>query len=305
MFDATAASTRPTRAPLDSTVSPAMRSIRSRTGADTRHRIAERARTALRCAAFAAALSAALLAVQIAGAQERGASAAAPASTALLIRPGVYRIGAGAVLRVGTQGLVVVDANRAGTYDTLMTEIRRIAGTSGLPLRALVLTGAGPGQAAVVAQFVAAGVPVIAHRRMLARLVAEAPESGAAMMKAVVTYDNDYLLRVGEVQVEIEHVGSGKSDSDSIVLFRELRVVAVGDLFTTGTPEPDCTSGGSLAGWAAEIGHLLWSDFDLVMPSRGVPVGKPELAALKEKLDALARGAASAPSSAADCRTSK
>lgn len=281
-----------------------MASKRSTTGAKTRHRTTHRVTTALCFGAFAA-LFASPLAIQGAEAQERGAGAAAPASTGQLIRPGLYRIGGGALLRVGHEGLVVVDADRAGGYDTLMTELRRIDGTSGLPLRALVLTGARTGQAGVVARFIEAGVSVIAHRGVVARLVAEAPATSDAMMKALVTYDNDYLLRVGEVQVEIEHVGRGKSGADSIVLFPELRVVAVGDLFTTGTPEPDCSSGGSLAGWAAEIDHLLWSGFDLVVPSRGAPVGKPELAALKEKLHVLARGAASAPSSAADCRTGK
>jgi len=89
------------------------------------------------------------------------------------------------------------------------------------------------------------------------------------------------------------------------VLFRELRVVAVGDLFTAGTPEPDCAAGGSFAGWAAAIDHVMWSDFDVVVPSRGAPVGKRELATLKAKLQALAGRAASSPSGQSDCRSQK
>ena len=69
-------------------------------------------------------------------------------------------------------------------------------------------------------------------------------------MKPLVAYDTDYMLRAGDIEVEIEHVGSGRTKADSVVLFRELRVVAVGDLFTAGTPQPDCAGGGSFAGWA-------------------------------------------------------
>jgi glyoxylase-like metal-dependent hydrolase (beta-lactamase superfamily II) len=121
-------------------------------------------------------------------------------------------------------------------------------------------------------------------------------------MKPLITYDTDYVLRVGDVEVEIEHVGSGKTRADSIVLFRDLRIVAVGDLFTAGAPEPDCEAGGSFAGWAAAIDHLLWSDFDAAVPSHGAPVGKREIATFKAKLEALATRAASSPSGQSDCR---
>jgi len=97
-------------------------------------------------------------------------------------------------------------------------------------------------------------------------------------------------------------VGSGRTGADSIVVFRGLRVVAVGDLFTTDAPQPDCASGGSFAGWAAAIDHLLWSDFDIAVPSRGAAVGKSELRAFKATLEALARRAGSSPAGPADCR---
>ncbi|HEY6133393.1 MAG TPA: hypothetical protein VIW70_05405, partial [Rubrivivax sp.] len=90
--------------------------------------------------------------------------------------------------------------------------------------------------------------------------------------------------------------------ADSVVLFRDLKVVAVGELFTHGTPEPDCASGGSFAGWAAAITHVLWFDFDVAVPSRGAPVGKRELAALKATLESRA---ARPGSSQSDCRPSR
>jgi glyoxylase-like metal-dependent hydrolase (beta-lactamase superfamily II) len=106
----------------------------------------------------------------------------------------------------------------------------------------------------------------------------------------------------GNVAVEIEHVGRGKTAADSIVVFPDLRVVAVGDLFTAGTPEPDCADGASYAGWAASIAHLLWSEFDVAVPSRGAPVDKRELATFKARLEAIAARDASSPSGQSDCR---
>lgn len=212
----------------------------------------------------------------------------------------------GALLRVGAKGLVVVDVSRIGAYAALMAETRGIAGASGLPLRAAVLTGAEPrGGAGIVAQFLDAGVPVIAQRRLVPRLVAEAGASGAETVKPLVAYDTDYMLRAGDIEVEIEHVGSGRTIADSVVLFRELRVVAVGDLFTAGTPQPDCAGGGSFAGWAAAIAHLAWLPFDVIVPSQGAPVGRRELAAFKEKLEELARRAAASPAGPTDCRPQK
>jgi hypothetical protein len=215
-----------------------------------------------------------------------------PALRTEVLKPGLYRIsgdGGSALLRVSTNGLIVVDSMRAGSYGPLLAEIRRVVKEPSAPIRALILTGSGRDQAGNVAQFIDAGVPVIVQRRAVSGLDGGRLAEGApAARPPVVAYDSDYQLYSGDVVVEAEHVGSGRSRADSIVLFPDLRVVAVGELFTTETPKPDCNDGGSLAGWAAAIGHLLWSNFDVAVPSRGPPVGKRELAALKETLETMA-----------------
>lgn len=238
------------------------------------------------------ALAAPLLAALLALAPSVAASAEAAALRAEQVVPGLYRIdgaGSGTLLRLSANGPIVVDSNSAGTYGRLMAEVQRVAKTAERPVRALLLTAAGPEQAGNAAQFAAAGVPVIVQRHALARLAGGARASGAAAPGPAVTYDNEYLLREGEVEVEAEHVGSGRTGADSVVLFRDLRVLAVGELFTAGTPEPDRASGGSFAGWAAAIDHLMWLDFDVAIASRGAPIGKRELAAFKVKLEALAQ----------------
>jgi hypothetical protein len=210
-----------------------------------------------------------------------------------LVKPGVYRIsgaGGGTVLRVDQRGLIVVDAQREGTYRALMDEVRRITKTDTIPVRALVVTAIGPEQTGNVAPFAAAGAPVIVQERALPRLVADLRASSAsAPPGAFVSYHNDYLLRDGDLEAEVEHVGSGRTGADSVVFFRDLRLVAVGELFTHDVPQADRASGGSFAGWAAAIGHALWFDFDVAVPSRGAPVGRRELEAFKARLEALAQ----------------
>jgi len=255
-------------------------------------------------AAFASMLFAALNAAAAADVPPAAAGADAALETEM-VKPGLYRIGSAdgsTLLRVGGSGLVVVDAGRAGTYRPLIAEIERIAKSANPPIRALVLTAAGPDQAGNVARFVEAGVPVIVQQHVYARLAGAPASARAPAATAFVVYDTDYVLRVGDVAIEVEHVGRGRTGADSVVVFRDSRVVAVGELFTAGTPVPDCATGGSFAGWAAAIDHLLWSDFDLAVPSRGAPVGKRELVAFKAKLEALAARAASSPSGHSDCR---
>jgi glyoxylase-like metal-dependent hydrolase (beta-lactamase superfamily II) len=251
---------------------------------------------------LAAALCAAFLAVGNAPrAQPPAATGGAPTGlSAELIRPGLYRIaggGGGMLLRVGSTGAIAVDSLRPGLYAPLAAEIQRL--TPGVPVGALVPTATGPGQIGNAARFMAAGVPVIVQQRAKERVDKERPTAASA---PVVTYGTDYMLRVGNVEAEIEHVGSGRTGADSVVAFRDLRVLAVGELFTAGTPQPDCASGGSFAGWAAAIAHLLWLDFDLAVPSHGPPVGKPELRAFQGTLEALAQRQAASPSRGSDCR---
>jgi len=224
-----------------------------------------------------------------------------------LVKPGLYRIGGAAgqaLVRVGAKGVVVVDPTGSGTYRALMAEIERVAKTPDPSVRALVLTAAERDPAATVGAFIAAGVPVVVQRRALAQLVRDGTTTGAASSRSFISYDTDYQLRLDDVDVEVEHVGSGRTGADSIVVFRGLRVVAVGELFTTDTPPPDCASGGSFAGWAAAIDHLLWSEFDIAVPRRGAAVGKRELMEFKAKLEMLARRVGSSPA-AADCRPAR
>src|SRR5262249_26150212 len=67
----------------------------------------------------------------------------------------------------------------------------------------------------------------------------------------------------------------------------DLKVVAVGDLFTADAPEPDYSAGGSLVGWGPVIARILKLDFDIVVPGKGPMVSRAELERFKAKMDML------------------
>ena len=68
--------------------------------------------------------------------------------------------------------------------------------------------------------------------------------------------------------------------------------VAVGDLFTANTPDPDFASGGSLVGWGPVLAQILKLDFDVVAPSTGPMATRADLEAFKTKIDTLVSRAA-------------
>ena len=88
------------------------------------------------------------------------------------------------------------------------------------------------------------------------------------------------------------HFGNAQTNDDAVVYFPNLKVVAVGDLFTPGTPEPDFAGGGSLVDWSPVLEQVLTLDFDLVVPSQGPPVARADLEAFKTKIDTLVSRAA-------------
>jgi len=92
---------------------------------------------------------------------------------------------------------------------------------------------------------------------------------------------------MGGIAMQLFHFGNACTDGDAVVYFRDLKVVALGDLFTSGIPQPDYRAGGSLLGWGAVISQILKLDFDVVVPGQGRVVNRAELEAFKGKIDTL------------------
>jgi hypothetical protein len=206
-----------------------------------------------------------------------------------LVRTGLYVItGAGGhtLLRFTATGIVLVNGKRAGAYRRLMSQVRRINRIGDLPVRLLVLTDHADDHAGNQPQFAAAGVPVVAHENARQRLSAH-PGPGSPTAP-IIPYADDYDVHMGGAQVRLMHYGPARTDGDTVVHFPDLKVVALGGLYTRETASPDAAAGGSLAGWAHVLGRVLQLDFDVAVADSGPAASRADVEALRRRIQQMA-----------------
>jgi cyclase len=221
------------------------------------------------------------------GALEKG-SADAPL-TSDLVKTGLYLIsggGANTLLRFSADGLILVDGKLPDNYRALMSQVRRISKISDLPVRVLIVTDHHENHIGAGAKFLAAGVQIIAQENVRHNLTAY-NSSGEKVAPPTFTYAHDFTLRLGGVEARLMHFGAAHTSGDTVVYFPDLKVVAVGGLFTPDSPDPDFSGGGSLVEWGPVLAQILKLDFDVVAPSEGPMVTRADLEAFKTKIDTL------------------
>lgn len=206
-----------------------------------------------------------------------------------LVKTGLYVIvggGGNTLLRFSANGLILVDGKLPGNYRALMSQVRKLNKLGDLSVRVLVVTDHRETHTGNNAQFLAAGVPIVAQENARKRLPEYPPASGKAPTP-IVTYDHDYVVRLGGVDAQLMHFGNAHTDGDTVVYFTNLKVIAVGDLYTSGTPDPDYSAGGSLVGWGPVLAQILKLDFDVVVPSAGPMATRADLEAFKSRMETL------------------
>jgi len=227
------------------------------------------------------------------------AQSAAPVEMRVeLVKTGLYLIGGGgcnSLLRLSAAGSILVDGKLPGTYRALMSQVRRINRISDLPLRAVIFTNHHDIHAGNKAEFVEAGMAVLAQENALPRLAATAAPAAAASAAvtvrakagAVFGFQHRHDFRMGGVDVQLHDFGPAQTNDDIVVLFPDMKVAAVGELYSAGEPLPDFKNGGSLAGWGPVLSQVLTLDFDVAVPSVGPPVGRAELASYRDRVETL------------------
>lgn len=210
-----------------------------------------------------------------------------------LVKTGLYLIGGGgcnSLLRLSAAGCILVDGKLPGTHRALMSQIRRLNRISDLPLRAVIFTNHHAVHAGNATQFVDAGMAVLAQQKALPRLptATEPPSAASAASRkvrgGVFGFEQRHAFRMGGVEVQLHHFGPAQTDDDIVVLFPDLKVLAVGELYSPGGPVPDFNSGGSLARWEPALNELLALDFDVAVPSIGPTVDRSELASYRDRV---------------------
>lgn len=205
------------------------------------------------------------------------------------VKPGFYMItGAGGNMsvRVGTDGLIVVDTKNAGqkNFDDIMAQIKTV---SDKPVKYVVDTHVHADHTGNNALFIAAGAPVIAHEELPKLIDAmAAPANGAAKpAKPTQTYKDKMDISVGGAKATLLHFTPAHTGGDTIVYWPDLKIVSMGDeLVTNGMLNFDFASGGSVVGMIQSYDAVLKLDYETVIPGHGDnPITKADMAAIRAK----------------------
>jgi glyoxylase-like metal-dependent hydrolase (beta-lactamase superfamily II) len=201
------------------------------------------------------------------------------------VKPGLFVVagaGANSLVRVTPDGVILVDGKLTGeqNYTALMAQIRTVTDT---PVKFLIVTHHHADHTGNNASFLAAGVQVVGHANLKKNL--ETYQPNAPIPGPGITYDKDYSVKLGGVTVDVLHFGRSHTSGDSIVFFRDLKVVALSDALTTGGQGPlvDYAGGGSALEWTQVFDALLKLDFDAAIPGNGPVLTKADVQAFATK----------------------
>ena len=207
-----------------------------------------------------------------------------PTLHADLVKTGLYVFSGGggnSLLRLSANGFILVNAGLPSEQEVLLRKIKRI---SDQPIRALILTDSDLSHAGAIGQFLQGDTRIIAQQHTAGRLASPAiPE---LTTPGLITFENDYTLRLGGVEAQLLHFGNAHTDGDTVVYFPNLKVVAAGALIGPDV-SPNFSSGGSLIGWRNALRQMLKLDFDVAVPVGGPMQNRAEVEAFKARVDEL------------------
>ena len=223
------------------------------------------------------------------GAQGRGRGGGQPVQPIQQLKTGLYIVpggGANSLVRITNDGVILVDAKLPSdqNYDHLMQQIRTVTDK---PVKVVIVTHHHADHTGNTGRFLEAGAQVIGNENLKRNLATYqfAPLPASPSM----TYDNDYVVRLGGVEVQVHHFGRSHTSGDSVVYYPDLKVVAVSDVVTVGTTGPliDYPGGGSALEWKRVLGTVVKLDFDIAVPGAGNVLTKADVKAFKTRFETV------------------
>jgi cyclase len=204
------------------------------------------------------------------------------------LKPDLYMItggGANTLVRVTTEGLIVVDTKNPGdeNYNRVMEEIRSV---SNLPVKYVINTHHHPDHVGNNQKFIDAGAQVIGLDALKTAMVSD-PRTKDIPGLPTISFAKDYNLKFGGAVVQAYFYGRGHTGDDTMVYFPDLKVVMVSDQITDNTPIVDFANGGSAVEWTQILDGVLKLDFEIAIPGRGEPKTKADVQAYRTKFATL------------------
>jgi glyoxylase-like metal-dependent hydrolase (beta-lactamase superfamily II) len=199
------------------------------------------------------------------------------------VRPNFYMIGgAGANIgvQVGSDGVVLVNAGKAGASDQVIAALKKI---TPLPIRYVIDTNADADFVGANGKLAKTGhtiftnalgtggfndamtnggaAQILAHDSILNRMSAPSGKTSPYAVDSWPTeafYNKRYTLRMNGEGIEVTYQPAAHSNADSFVLFRGSDVVAAGDVIdTTRFPVIDTENGGTIQGEIDALNKLI------------------------------------------------
>lgn len=198
---------------------------------------------------------------------------------------------------VGPEGVVVIDSGASHAQgEAILDEVARVTAR---PVRLLINTHPHPQNVLGNSAFAARGIPILASvqtRTMMAQrcprcFEAMALSTGAANMAGTQIVLPGELLSTSETrriagrELRLLHLGHAHSEGDVAVVDVETGTLFAGDLVYRG--QIPHLGEASLAGWIAALARLQEESFGILVPGRGAPGGRAELAAFAAYLEEL------------------
>jgi glyoxylase-like metal-dependent hydrolase (beta-lactamase superfamily II) len=205
------------------------------------------------------------------------------------VKPGLFVVagaGANSLVRVTPDGVILIDTKLAGeqNYNALVEQIKTVTDK---PVKFAIVTHHHADHTGNVDRFLAAGTQVVGHENLKKNVATYQPT--APIAPPSITYDKEYAVKLGGVTVEAMHFGRSHTSGDSIVYFRDLKVVALSDAVTTGGQGPlvDYAGGGSALEWKRVFEELLKLDFDAAIPGNGPVLTKADVQSFAMKFNTV------------------
>jgi cyclase len=212
-----------------------------------------------------------------------------PVQPIMMVKPGLFVVagaGANSIVRVTKDGVILVDGKLAGeqNFNALLAQIMAVTDK---PVKFMFVTHHHADHTGNNDRFLAAGVQVIGHENLKKNLATYQPNAPIAPPSIV--YDRQYAVKLGGVRVEARHFGRSHTSGDSIIYFKDLKVVALSDALTTGGQGPliDYAGGGSALEWRKVFKEVLKLDFDAAIPGNGPVLTKADVQAYAVKFNTV------------------
>lgn len=208
------------------------------------------------------------------------------------VKPGLYIVtgaGANSLVRVTNDGVILVDGKLPGdqNYSGLIDQIKTVTDK---PVKFVIVTHHHADHTGNNAKFLEAGAQVVGHANLAKNLETyQSPNFNAHAAMPSITYDKEYVVRLGGVTVEVKHFGRSHTSGDSVVYFPDLKAVALSDALTTGGQGPliDYAGGGSALEWKLVFQEILKLDFDSAIPGNGPVLTKADVQAYATKFNTV------------------